>query len=132
MRMHCHKEESKDFGIEGRYNWRGVWLYVFCRRYSIWIRDICLMYNYCVHNNLMNIFIQMEYPRGVPVCKARIIVWKGGARQFYLPSIPYSLPYPYSLDKTLFDGKQMENLLKKIFRNNLPPFPPYIFFATHT
>ena len=31
--------------------------------YIIWIRNICLMYNYCVYNNLFWIFhIQMEYP----------------------------------------------------------------------
>ena len=41
-----------------------IWLiYMLCRRYSIWIRNICLMYNYSVYNNLFWIFlIQMEYP----------------------------------------------------------------------
>ena len=33
-----------------------------CRRYFIWIRNICLMWNYRVYNNLFWIFlIQMEY-----------------------------------------------------------------------
>ena len=39
-----------------------IWLYMLCRRYSDWIRNICLMYKYHVYNNLFWIFlIQMEY-----------------------------------------------------------------------
>ena len=56
---------TKEYGIEGRYNWRGhptIWLYMLCRQYSIGIRNICLIYNYRVYNNLFWIFLlQMEY-----------------------------------------------------------------------
>ena len=39
-----------------------IWLNMLCRRYSIFIRNICLMYNYRVYNNLFWIFlIQMKY-----------------------------------------------------------------------
>ena len=50
-----------------RYNWRGPtyvskWLYMLFRRFSICIRNICLMYNYRVYNNLFWIVLtQMEY-----------------------------------------------------------------------
>ena len=38
-----------------------IWLYMLCRRYFIWIRNIWLMYNYRVYNNLFWIFlIQMD------------------------------------------------------------------------
>ena len=39
-----------------------IWLNMLSRRYSIFIRNICLMYNYRVYNNLFWIFlIQMKY-----------------------------------------------------------------------
>ena len=39
-----------------------IWLYMLCRRYFIWIRNICLMYNYRVYNNIFWMFLtQMEY-----------------------------------------------------------------------
>ena len=34
-----------------------LWLYMLCRRYSICIRNICLLYNYRVYNNLFWIFL---------------------------------------------------------------------------
>ena len=50
------------------------------------------MYTYRVYNNLFRIFlIQME-------CRLQNMynqmVWQGGLRQLYIPSIPYSLEFP--------------------------------------
>ena len=51
----------KKYEIEGRLV-RPALPFMLFRRYSIWIRNICLMYNYRVYNNLFWIFlIQMEY-----------------------------------------------------------------------
>ena len=55
-----------------------IWLYMLCRRYFIWIRNICLIYN----NLFWICLIQMEHPSK----KACIIIWMGGPRQLYLPS----------------------------------------------
>ena len=55
---------TKEYEIEGRYKWCGppYQIIMLCRRYSIWIRNICLMYIYCVYNNLYWIFLpQMEW-----------------------------------------------------------------------
>ena len=35
-----------------------IWLYMVCRRYFIWRRNIRLMYNYRVYNNLFWIFLR--------------------------------------------------------------------------
>ena len=81
---------TKEYEIEGRYNWRGppYQMIMLCRRYSIWIRNICLMYNYHVHNNLFWIFhIQMEYR----LQSMNNHMVGRAPRQLYLPSISYSL-----------------------------------------
>ena len=63
----CFREKR----IEGRYNWRGSpftrWLYMLCRRYSICIRNIYLMYNYRVYNKLF--ILNISYTNGVPSAK---------------------------------------------------------------
>ena len=64
-----------------------IWLYMLCRRYSIWIRSICLMYNYRVYNNLFWIFL---YKWSTLLQSMEIIYMVGRARQLYLPSISYS------------------------------------------
>ena len=60
-----HKSRSRSMEKKGDTNDAAcptIWLYMLCRRYSIWIRNICLMYKYRVYNNLFWIFlIQMEY-----------------------------------------------------------------------
>ena len=52
---------TKEYEIEGRYTNDAarptIWFYMICRRYSIWIRNICLMYKYRVNNNLFWIFL---------------------------------------------------------------------------
>ena len=56
--------QTKEYGIEGRYRCGPPYHMILhvCRRYSIWIRNICLMYKNRVYNNLFWIFlIQMEY-----------------------------------------------------------------------
>ena len=40
-----------------------IWIYMLCRRFFICLRNICLMYNYRIYNNLFWIFlIHMEFP----------------------------------------------------------------------
>ena len=63
--------ETKDYGIEGRYKWRGpsyhMIIYMLCRRYSIWVRNVCLVYKYRIYITYSEYFLF----KWSTVCKAK-------------------------------------------------------------
>ena len=88
-------------------------LHALSRRYSIWIRHICLMYNYCVYNNLDSEYF--PYKRST-ICKACIIMGRAG-RVICIPLLFHARPWYRPAFKMTFDKFAFKTTFIIVFIN---------------